>query len=201
MSRVEHLPEHRQGELLPPRDGDPRAVAGPLERGDAIVVGGGAVLAQHGLPVQPVTVGFILDHLQLAHIDRLALIQHQVVGLRQIDVALRLAHRPPRRVVRQRDHDAAEIVVHELDGAGDVDTPHEQRKIDGQRSRVAEHHGFIDVLPAKLAGNLRRGCGDRFEPAQFVHQRIERAFRYGVEIEAEWHRVPAQRILVEQRPI
>ena len=77
--------------------GDPRAVAGPLERGDAIVVGGGAVLAQHRLPVQPVTVGFILDHFQLAHIDRLALIQHQVVGLRQIDVALRLAHRPPRR--------------------------------------------------------------------------------------------------------
>ena len=90
---IEHLPEQRQCELLPARDGDPRSGLGPFERGDAVVIPGGSILAQHGLPVQPVPAVMVLDHLQLAHVDRLALIQDQIVGLRQIDVALRLAYR------------------------------------------------------------------------------------------------------------
>src|SRR6516162_11530659 len=43
---VEYLPEWRQCELLPPRDGDACSIRGPLECGDAIIVGGRTVLAQ-----------------------------------------------------------------------------------------------------------------------------------------------------------
>ena len=80
---VDRLPEGRQLEELTPEDADPGPLLRSLEHDHAVVVPSRFVFALHGPPGDAVTVLFILDALELCDVDDLALVEHEVVGLRE----------------------------------------------------------------------------------------------------------------------
>ena len=79
--------------------------------------------------------------------------------------------------MRQRNHDAPEVVIHKLDCSGNVDVPRVQIEFDRQCRRVAEHDGVIDVSPAELGGDWWRSGSGVLEFEQLVHEGIEGPLR------------------------
>ena len=116
--------------------------------------------------------GLLVAHqFELADVDRLAVRERDVVGLRQVDIALRLAQRASALIAFNGHDHAADVVVQILDGARHIDAGDEAVEIQRNHLRVTEHHGLVDVTPLQVIGLLGQSGDQRLEQAQFRFDR------------------------------
>ena len=99
------------------------------------------------------------DPLHLLHIDGLAAEDPHPVGLREVEVPLRLPEGAPPGVPGHHDPGAADVVVHVPDGRGDVHPLHEAVVTDGEDPGGPEvdvpPHGAEPEAPGIFRGALQ----------------------------------------------
>jgi hypothetical protein len=136
-------------ELLAREHVHPRlAVAFARERDAAVVHRRAAVRAGDGAPVDRASSALVADLLDLLDVDRLAAEQHHPVRLLQVEVALGLLDDAAARIAPHGDRRAADVVVHVLDRARDVDPAHELVEGDREDVLAGEDDRAVDVAPA-----------------------------------------------------
>ncbi len=106
-----------------------------------------------------------------------------------------------RIVARDRHRRAADIIVHELDGAADVDLRGEFLEGHRNDARVLERDRFIEIAPAQAGLIARQALDETGKRQELVGDALIVRGRELRKVQSESGLAAAQPILVEQSPV